>query len=151
MSNGGSVMCTRWRRSRAATGGVAIIAFVSVLQWPVAGQAPTGAATNATGNTAGGQAPRTPWGDPDLQGTWDFTTITPLQRPAELAGKEFLSEAEAAAMQKQINDRRFETENRSPGALSAAPSRDDPGIYNLGWWWEPEGRKLVRTRRSSLV
>ena len=45
---------------------------------------------------------RTPWGDPDLQGTWDFTTITPLQRPAELAGKEFLTESEAAALEKQI-------------------------------------------------
>ena len=40
------------------------------------------------------QAPaRTPWGDPDLQGTWDFTTITALQRPPELAGKEFLTES----------------------------------------------------------
>jgi hypothetical protein len=27
----------------------------------------------------------------------------------------------------------------------------DPGIYNLGWWWEPNGRKVVGTRRSSLV
>ena len=144
-------MSDQWRRSRSALGGVAIITFLLVLQWPVAGQAPTGPATGGTANAVPAAAPRTPWGDPDLQGTWDFTTITPLQRPAEFAGKEFLSEAEAAAMQKQINDRRFETEDRSPGALSAAPSRDDPGIYNLGWWWEPEGRKLVRTRRSSLV
>ena len=28
---------------------------------------------------------RTPWGDPDLQGVWDFRTITPLERPAEMA------------------------------------------------------------------
>src|SRR2546430_7156834 len=39
---------------------------------------------------------RTPWGDPDLQGVWDFRTTTPLERPAELAGKEVLTEAEAA-------------------------------------------------------
>ena len=37
----------------------------------------------------GAQAPepRTPWGDPDLQGIWDFRTITPLERPGALAGK----------------------------------------------------------------
>ena len=28
--------------------------------------------------------PRTAWGQPDLQGIWDFRTITPLQRPEEL-------------------------------------------------------------------
>jgi hypothetical protein len=97
------------------------------------------------------QVPHTPWGDPDLQGTWDFTTITALQRPTELAGKEFLTEAEAAEIQKQINERRFQAEEKNPGAFGANPSRDDPGIYNLGWWWEPEGRKLVGTRRTSLV
>ena len=26
---------------------------------------------------------KTPWGDPDLQGVWDYKTITPLERPAE--------------------------------------------------------------------
>ena len=138
-------MCSRWTTS-AAVRAVAVIGFLSALQSPAITQAPEPA---AAAGAARAQAPRTPWGDPDLQGTWDFTTITPLQRPAEFAGKEFLSEAEAAAIQKQINDRRFQNEERDPGAFSS--SRDDPGIYNLGWWWEPEGRKLVRTRRTSLV
>ncbi|MDD9980941.1 MAG: hypothetical protein OXU81_06210, partial [Gammaproteobacteria bacterium] len=30
---------------------------------------------------------RTPWGDPDLQGVWSYATFTPLQRPAEFAGR----------------------------------------------------------------
>src|SRR5687767_4851217 len=95
---------------------------------------------------------RTPWGDPDLQGTWDFTTLTPLQRPPELAGKEFLTEAEAAALEKQINQQRVQTEAISPGALGGVPRPEtDPGIYNLSWWWEPNGRRLVGTRRTSLV
>ena len=42
-------------------------------------------------------APRSTSGQADLQGTWNFSTITPLERPAEFAGKEFLTEAEAAA------------------------------------------------------
>ena len=41
--------------------------------------------------------PRTPWGDPDLRGYWLTATYTPLERPAELAGKEFYTEEEALA------------------------------------------------------
>ena len=38
--------------------------------------------------------PRLGNGRPDMQGTWDFRTITPLQRPSSLEGKEFLTEDE---------------------------------------------------------
>ena len=41
---------------------------------------------------ANASTPRTAWGAPDLQGIWDFRTITPLERPSELAEQEFLSE-----------------------------------------------------------
>jgi len=98
------------------------------------------------------QVARTWWGDPDLQGTWDFTTITALERPAQFAGREFLTDSEAAALEKQINEQRYKTEESSPGSLGGLPrAESDPGIYNLSWWWGPNGRKLVRTRRSSLV
>src|SRR5688572_19890022 len=113
-----------------------IVAVLALAQLPATAQSPS----------------RTPWGDPDLQGTWDFTTLTPLQRPPELAGKEFLTEAEAAALEKRINQQRVQTEETSPGALGGVPRpASDPGIYNLGWWWEPNGRRLVGTRRTSLV
>ena len=36
--------------------------------------------------------PRTPDGQPDLQGIWTNATITPFERPSEVAGKEFLTE-----------------------------------------------------------
>ena len=35
-----------------------------------------------------GPLPRTPWGDPDLQGVWNNNTVVPLQRPADHAGRE---------------------------------------------------------------
>jgi hypothetical protein len=113
-----------------------LIALFALVQLPAYAQSPS----------------RTPWGDPDLQGTWDFTTITPLQRPPELAGKEFLTEREAAALEQQINQQRVQTEEASPGSLGGVPRpNSDPGIYNLAWWWEPNGRRLVGTRRTSLV
>ena len=44
--------------------------------------------------------PRTPWGDPDLQGLWNNGTVAPLERPAMLANKPFWTEAEAADVEK---------------------------------------------------
>ena len=41
---------------------------------------------------------RTPWGHPDLQGTWNNSTITPLERPAKFGGREFLTAEEARAL-----------------------------------------------------
>ncbi len=49
------------------------------------------------GAAADAQTSRTPWGAPDLQGTWSNATLTPLQRPAELKDKEFFTPDEAKA------------------------------------------------------
>ena len=38
--------------------------------------------------------PRTPWGDPDLQGLWNNSTTTALEKPQAFEDKQFLSEAE---------------------------------------------------------
>ena len=38
----------------------------------------------------------TPWGHPDLQGVWNNTVSTPLERPSRFAGKEFLTDEELA-------------------------------------------------------
>src|SRR5262245_49541207 len=40
------------------------------------------------------KSPRTPWGHPDLQGIWDYRTITPLERPSALSGKSVLTDDE---------------------------------------------------------
>ncbi|HET7131905.1 MAG TPA: hypothetical protein VFJ95_06630 [Gammaproteobacteria bacterium] len=42
--------------------------------------------------------PRLPDGKPDLQGTWENNSATPLERPPQLAGKPLLSEDEVAAL-----------------------------------------------------
>src|SRR5262245_37694523 len=59
-------------------------------------------------NVRSGAAPRqrlTPDGQPDLQGFWTNDTYTPLERPAELAGKEFFTREEAIAFVKNRVDR----------------------------------------------
>jgi hypothetical protein len=84
--------------------------------------------------------PRTPDGQPDLQGIWVNATITPFERPASLRDKAFLSEAEAAALEGQAASRRAEDAGPRPG---------DVGSYNQFWF--DSGERVVSTRRTSLV
>ena len=37
---------------------------------------------------ADSDTPHTAWGDPHLQGTWSYASLTPLERPAALAGRD---------------------------------------------------------------
>ena len=83
--------------------------------------------------------PRTPWGDPDLQGIWNNSTITELERPAALAGKQVLADGEAAALEAKIAESR----------VDAAPRAGDPGTYNQAWF--DRGTKVVPTKRTSLI
>ena len=87
-------------------------------------------------------APRTPDGQPDLQGNWSTATLTPLQRPADLAGKEFFTAAEAAAYERQ----RVIAGNvdREDGPRDLARS-----AYNDVWF--ERSKNIGRTLRTSLV
>jgi hypothetical protein len=80
---------------------------------------------------------------PDLQGTWSFATLTPMERPANLAGKEFFTEKEAADYEKQVVDRN--NKDRRDGSAESDVGR----AYNDFWW--DSGTKVVKTRRTSLV
>src|SRR3984893_6979149 len=55
--------------------------------------------TQAPGVNRSATAPRTPWGEPDLQGIWNSKVIAPLERPAKYADREFLTDAEVAALE----------------------------------------------------
>jgi hypothetical protein len=81
----------------------------------------------------------TPDGQPDLQGVWTNATITPFERPAELAGKPFLTEKEAAELERKA------AENRVDRPAKAG----DVGSYNQVWF--DSGTKVVGTRQTSLV
>src|ERR1700682_4565011 len=79
---------------------VAVIGLLKLTAVPVAGQTPT-APAKAGAAAKAGPAPKTPWGDPDLQGIWTDDYQTPLQRPAKYANKEFFTAEEQAELDRQ--------------------------------------------------
>jgi hypothetical protein len=85
--------------------------------------------TASAGQSRVWQVPRTPEGHPDLQGIWNNSTRTPLQRPAALATKQFYTDEELAKLRALDHD--------------AAPPAGDPGTYNQFWW--EEGEFLMQT------
>ena len=83
---------------------------------------------------------RTTWGDPDLQGTWTNETITPFERPTNLASKPFLTPAEAAALEARAAGQRDSADD--------APARaGDVGSYNQAWFDSGTTRRQRRTNR----
>jgi hypothetical protein len=63
------------------------------------------------------QAPRTADGHPDLEGVWSFATLTPLERPAELAGRASFTDDEAAAYEREVLARVNTDRRNATGAL----------------------------------
>ena len=111
------------------------VVVVLVILWlapaPVTGQSPAADPTTF----------RTPWGDPDLQGIWSYATITTLERPAALEGREFLTPEEVAA-QNQGEAIRASSERRA----ELTPDRDLALAYDQFWW-----DRGTSTGRTSLI
>ena len=98
--------------------------------------------------------PRTAWGKPDLNGVWDFRTITPLERPGGAVNKEFLSEEEAAELEQKVIERNKYLDERPVQKVTAGGNVDrqedgSPGFYNN--FWLDAGTKTVGSRRTSLI
>ena len=97
---------------------------------------------------------RTPWGDPDIQGVWDYRTLTPLERPEDLGDKAFLTAEEAAEIEQETLARNELLLNRAPETTTAADQVDrradgTPGFYNN--FWLDRGTAPIGTRRTSLI
>src|ERR1700751_2318688 len=91
------------------------------------------AAQNAPSAAKKWTAPRTPDGQPDLQGIWTNPTITPFERPAEFAVKAFFTKQEAAEIEARAAKSRVDVPGQ-PG---------DVGSYNQAW--SDGGTKLIST------
>jgi hypothetical protein len=96
---------------------------------------------------------RTADGKPNLEGIYTFSTITPLQRPDALAGKDTLSDQEAAAFEasenKRLNRDLFDPVKGAPGA--GYPSRAEGGVLSYNEFWYERGDRMTRDKRTSLI
>ncbi len=86
---------------------------------------------------------RTLDGQPDMQGVWATATLTPLERPPEFAGKEFLTEQEAAEYEKRTLEE-LNSDRRDGGAEA-----DLRRSYNE--FWRDRGANVVASRRISII
>jgi len=116
----------------ASIGLGAVLTLAWFVSAPLSGQAPGG--TTKEDAAAKYEAPRTSWGDPDLQGQWNSQTSTPLERPRSgaLAEKDSLSEEEAESI-----------ESANLARADGPPAPGDPGTYNSFWF--DRGKGLSRT------
>ena len=132
------------RRYLAPLGALAVVlTLISLIAISVAGQAPiadSGQATSRPALPKPGPAPKTAWGDPDLQGTWFVMESVPFERSAANAGKPMLTDAEVAALDKQ--------KSADPGrnARSDNSTQDVTGAYNAVF------NSVLRTsKRTSMI
>jgi hypothetical protein len=131
-------MHRRWSAA-IGIGAVALAMLLAANVQPAAGQPPAAPASSTTAAAARKiSLARTIDGHPDLQGVWTNATFTPFERPAELAGREFFTDEEAAAyQQKRLND-----ENSQP---------EDDIHYDNVIWLREKLPKVMSNRRTSLV
>ena len=124
------------RLIRAGIGaGVAVLALGSGIV-TLCAEHQAGLSRSARTATSGGL--RTSHGHPNLQGTWDFRTITPLERPIAFGIRTTLTNEEIAALEREASD------------TSEEPTRaGDVGTYNKGWM--DRGTRVASNRASLIV
>jgi hypothetical protein len=131
-------------RSFGTMGVLALLLSVSV-----PGQTPGTAARAKAKNWT---VSRTADGHPDLQGIWTNATITPLERPAALAGKATLTDAEAVELEKKSAEELAAVDGQSEGPLLAAAGSSGTGAYNM--LFIDRGSEFARVdgvKRTSLI
>jgi len=83
---------------------------------------------------------KTPWGHPDLQGVWDYRTITPMQRAEQFGDREFYTDEEIAALEDRANSR-----------MDTPPDENTPANLVHAQYMTDPGTTVDESRRTSLI
>jgi hypothetical protein len=139
-------------RLLALGSGIVIASVIALASSTLAGQAPSAQGRAAAPAGSSYVVTKTPDGHPDLQGTWDFRSGTPLERPKEFENKPFLTEQEIIEVEKKIaidrnQDRR--DQDARPKSAGEETTGDVARAYNDFWW--DFGKKVTGSRRTSLI
>ena len=113
---------------------------------PVVAQTRSPAGTSSTTTTW--TPPRTPDGQVDLEGVWDFGTITPLERPSALGDKQVFTDEEAVAFEREENQR----QNRDLIDPKKGGAQYPPGgVVPYNEFWYERGSRIIGSKRTSLI
>ena len=97
----------------------------------------------AAAQSANTAPPRTPWGDPDLQGVWHSSGVTPMERPDEYQGRATLTDEETSQLRTQAAER---AEQLSLAERRRAVAGTNVGTYNAFWF-----ERGAPTNRTSML
>ena len=93
------------------------------------------------GGNQSSEMKKTAWGDPDIQGIWEYWTFTPLERPDEMSNRSELTDEEAAAVAQEGVD--------AARATDAGAREGDTGAYGQEVWTERS--RAVALNQPSLI
>ena len=94
--------------------------------------------------------PRTAWGDPDIGGVWDYSSITPLQRPERYGDREFLTEEEVAELENAAIERDRSAAEAPPAGRAVAGDKQGANGHSFVWGLEL-GTDYTEDRRTSRI
>ena len=121
------------------------VTALSVVVFTATGLASSATLAQTAGRSGSGSRALLPsralsWGDPDLQGVWDYRTITPMERRAELGDRAYYTDEEVAQL-----------EGRAARRMEQPPDENTPvGLVHAEYLTDP-GRYVDESRRTSLI
>ena len=135
-------MAHRTTASVVASAGIVVLVLGAT---PASGQTPAAAPKTPAG-TAGEKSRtvlKTPWGDPDLQGTWTTDSAgIPMQRPQQFAGRAELNDEEFKAKSRARQSRRGRTPLNAAGSIRGDGAWLDKTFRQTSLIVEPADGKL---------